>query len=60
MATMTAARQRLLIELDASTDPVRGTIGPEAGPVETFDGYVQLIAALERARDAADMADRKG
>jgi hypothetical protein len=50
-------RQQLVLELDPDADPVRGTIGPSsgpsAGPVEVFDGYVQLIAALEKARERA-------
>lgn len=43
-------RRRLIIELDASADPVRGSIGDADGSAEPFSGYVQLIAALEGFR----------
>ena len=43
-------RRRLIIELDANTDPVQGSIGDVDGTAESFSGYVQLIAALEGFR----------
>jgi hypothetical protein len=41
---------RLVVELDATADPVQGSIGPSAGSGKPFSGYVQLIAALEGYR----------
>lgn len=42
--------KRLIVELDTSSDPVRGSIGASGSGSEQFSGYVQLIAALERHR----------
>ncbi len=46
-------RTQLIVELDAASDPVQGTIGTSSGSGKPFSGYVQLIAALEgfRAQD---------
>jgi len=41
---------RLTVELDATSDPVQGSIGPPEGSGKPFSGYVQLIAALEGYR----------
>jgi len=46
-ASRMSSRTQLIVELDASSDPVQGTIGPSAGDPTPFSGYVQLIAALE-------------
>jgi hypothetical protein len=43
-------RTQLIVELDAASDPVQGTIGPSHGSGKPFSGYVQLIAALEGFR----------
>lgn len=43
-------RTQLIVELDAASDPVQGTIGPSNGDGKPFSGYVQLIAALEGFR----------
>lgn len=45
------SRTQLIVELDAMSDPVQGTIGTEAGDGKPFSGYVQLIAALEAHRE---------
>ena len=40
-----------MVELDATSDPVQGTIGPQREGGTPFSGYVQLIAALEAYRE---------
>lgn len=43
-------RVQLSVELDATSDPVQGTLTSRAGDASPFSGYVQLIAALEGYR----------
>ena len=44
--------ERLLtVGLDPDADPVAGWVQLEADERQVFAGYMELIAALERARD---------
>jgi hypothetical protein len=40
----------LELELDPSADPVEGWLVVESGERESFTGWIQLAAALERIR----------
>jgi hypothetical protein len=48
----------LELELDAAADPVVGWLVTHTGEREPFTGWLQLAAALERARLAAVANDR--
>lgn len=59
----TNERLRLTLDLDPGADPIAGRVEPQKGPGEPFAGYVELIAALERARNGgaeASSADVAG
>lgn len=64
MVVVPKTRRQLVLELDPDSGTVKGTLGPSsgpsAGPVEAFHGYVQLIAALEKAREAASPSADRG
>jgi hypothetical protein len=47
---------RLLVELEAE-DPVAGWVVPERGARERFDGLLEMVAVLERLRDAGTALD---
>lgn len=47
----------MIVELEAGSDPVQGTIGDPEGSGTPFSGYVGLIAALEGYRDHAGESD---
>ena len=54
-------RTQLIVELDAASDPVQGTIRTSVGDGKPFSGYVQLIAALEGFRvDPQSLGDPGG
>lgn len=46
-----AAQVRLSIEVDS--DPISGSLSVDAGSPQQFCGWMELVAALESARDAA-------
>jgi hypothetical protein len=43
---------RVVIELDLAADPIAGRIISPAGASRRFAGWLELMAALERARAA--------
>jgi hypothetical protein len=45
-----ATPRRLSIELQRDSEPITGRIADPAGRSERFSGWLELIAALERAR----------
>jgi hypothetical protein len=45
--------RRVVIELDAGPDPIAGQLLMDGTGTRRFEGYTQLIAALEAARAAA-------
>jgi hypothetical protein len=52
-----AVPRRVVIELDAGPDPIAGLLLMDGcNSSRRFEGYTQLIAALEAARDAAPEA----
>ncbi len=53
-----AAPRRVVIELDAGPDPIAGQLLMDGNGTRRFEGYTQLIAALEAARAAAPEASR--
>lgn len=51
-----AVPRRVVIELDAGPDPIAGQLLTDGNGIRRFEGYTQLIAALEAARAAAPEA----
>jgi hypothetical protein len=51
-----AEPRRVVIELDAGPDPIAGLLFTDGSGNRRFEGYTQLIAALEAARAAAPEA----
>jgi hypothetical protein len=49
--------RRVQLELEAAPDPIRGTLEHGDGTREHFHGWLELMAALERA--APDGASRR-
>jgi hypothetical protein len=43
---------QLIVEIYHDADPVRGRIGPPGGPMQSFSGWTEFAAAIERARTA--------
>jgi len=41
---------RLVVEVEADADPIRGTVTDEQGNASAFVGWVALISALEERR----------
>ena len=41
---------RLVVEVEADADPIRGTVTDEHGNASAFVGWVALISALEERR----------
>ena len=41
----------MTVELDKDADPISGSVSEAAGPPRSFSGWLELIAALQRARD---------
>jgi hypothetical protein len=41
---------RLVVEVEADADPIRGTVTDEQGNSSAFVGWVALISALEERR----------
>lgn len=48
--------RRVVIELDSGPDPIAGLLLMDGNRSRRFEGYTQLIAALEVARAAAPEA----
>jgi hypothetical protein len=48
-----AVPRRVVIELDAGPDPIAGLLLMDGSGTRRFEGYTQLIAALEAARAVA-------
>jgi len=42
--------QELRLSIDPGSDPIAGRIGPPGGSQTPFEGYMQLVAALEEVR----------
>ncbi len=42
--------RELRLEIDPGSDPIAGRIGSLGGSETPFEGYVQLVAALEKLR----------
>jgi len=42
--------RELRLSIDPGSDPIAGRIGPPGGSETPFEGYVQLVAALEELR----------
>jgi hypothetical protein len=53
-----AEPRRVVIELDPGPDPIAGLLLTDGNRPRRFEGYTQLIAALEVARAAAPEASR--
>jgi hypothetical protein len=51
-----AEPRRVVIELDPGPDPIAGLLLMDGSGPRRFEGYTQLIAALEVARAAAPEA----
>lgn len=56
---------RIVLDVDAADQPIRGWLRPETGPPQEFLGWLELTRALERmvseaARRAAPSQDRRG
>jgi hypothetical protein len=47
-----AQLRRLSIEVEIGTDPITGRVGDPSGASVSFSGWLDLIDALERARNA--------
>jgi hypothetical protein len=63
MLSAMAQRQRIYLELESNSDTLEGYVGSangaqgareNGGGGERFSGYLELIAALERARETRD------
>jgi hypothetical protein len=45
---------RIVVEIDASEDPITGTVTDGAGGRSAFVGYAHLVAEIERRRPSAE------
>jgi hypothetical protein len=48
---MTTARLRLVLELERAGDPITGRLRRVRGPAVPFTGWLELISAVEAARE---------
>ncbi|HEY1284575.1 MAG TPA: hypothetical protein VGF04_00665 [Solirubrobacterales bacterium] len=59
---MQLEERELRLSIQPGSDPIAGRIGPPEGARTPFEGYVQLVAALEELRrgdDGAPDVERK-
>ena len=42
---------RVVLELDPGVEPISGTITAASGPAQSFNGLMQLVAALDGMRE---------
>ena len=59
---MSDSERTVVVTIEPGSDPIAGTVHDPAGPAIPFVGYVELIAQLERYRqaDAAAPEDPPG
>jgi len=43
--------RELRLSIEPGSDPIAGRIGPPGGSQTSFEGYMQLVAALEELRE---------
>jgi hypothetical protein len=55
MAGVREGAMHLLLDLDPSSDPVTGRVGPVGSMPRSFTGYASLIATLESIRTGEDV-----
>jgi hypothetical protein len=48
---MSGERLRLQLELDRKSDPIEGRLTTQQGRTITFTGWLELMSALEHARE---------
>jgi hypothetical protein len=48
---MSGEQLRLQLELDRKSDPIEGRLTTQQGRTITFTGWLELMSALEHARD---------
>jgi hypothetical protein len=53
---MQLERRELRLSIEPGSDPIAGRIGPPGGAQTPFEGYMQLVAALEELRGGEDRA----
>lgn len=41
---------RILLEIEAPSEPITGRVGPEREPGRPFVGYIELISTIEELR----------
>lgn len=46
--------RELRLSIEPGSDPIAGRIGPPNGSQTSFEGYMQLVAALEELRESPD------
>ena len=49
---MSDSERTVVVTIEPGSDPIAGTVRDPAGPAVPFVGYVELIAQLERYRQA--------
>lgn len=49
---MSDSERTVVVAIEPGSDPIAGTVRDTAGPAVPFVGYVELIARLERYRQA--------
>jgi hypothetical protein len=47
----------LKLAVDVGSDPITGSLTTESGKPTFFSGWIELVAAIEAARDAGGVAD---
>lgn len=59
---MAGDRAELTVTIETGSDPIAGRLALPDGSSTPFEGYVELIAALERLRESAptDRAETPG
>jgi hypothetical protein len=58
IGAMQLENKEFSLSIDPGSDPIAGRIGRAGGSQTRFEGYVQLVAALEDLRGFAGAADR--
>ena len=60
MGPVRLVRERIELEIEPGTDPIRGTIGDESGATASFVGWLEFIEMIEEIREGKHRGGRPG
>jgi hypothetical protein len=55
-----ARYRRVILDVEVGTEPIAGRVRGERGDSESFAGWLELAAAVERARRPGEDASQSG